>query len=59
MLELALRVDPRHPEPVYRQLEAHIRELVATGRLRPGQKLPATRELAEQLDRSRKTGIHA
>ena len=35
MLDLGFRADPGSPEPLHRQLEA-----------RPGQKLPATRELA-------------
>src|SRR5215831_18353012 len=40
---------------VYRQL----RESILDGRLRPGDGLPATRELARRLDVSRNTVIHA
>ncbi len=59
MLELAFRADSRQVEPVYRQLERHLRGLLSSGRLLPGEKLPATRELAQQLDLSRNTVIHA
>ncbi len=55
MLELAFRPDRRRDEPVYRQLAAYLRELVAAGRLGAGQKLPATRELAVALGLSRNT----
>jgi GntR family transcriptional regulator/MocR family aminotransferase len=55
MLELAFRPDRRRGAPLYRQLADHLRELVEAGRLRPGQKLPATRELAVSLGVSRTT----
>ncbi len=59
MLEIAFRPD-RRPEgrpgaPLYRQLADHLRELMQAGRLVPGQKLPATRELAISLGVSRTT----
>lgn len=59
MLELTFRPDPRREEPVYRQLALYLRGLVEQGRLVPGEKLPATRDLAEQLDLSRNTLTHA
>ena len=49
MLELAFQADRGSGEPVYRQLEAYLRGLVEAGRLSPGEKLPATRELANAL----------
>lgn len=55
MLELAFRPDRQSAEPVYRQLAGYLRELVEAGRLRAGQKLPATRELAGALGLSRNT----
>ncbi len=55
MLEIAFRPDRRRGEPLYRQLADHLRGLVEAGRLRPGQKLPATRELAISLGVSRTT----
>jgi GntR family transcriptional regulator len=36
-------------EPIYRQLSAQIREAVARGRLRAGEKLPSVRELSRRL----------
>ncbi|MEM7172404.1 MAG: PLP-dependent aminotransferase family protein [Pseudomonadota bacterium] len=41
--------------PLYRQLEASLRRLILDGALAPGQKLPSTRELAEDLSLSRIT----
>ena len=40
---------------MFRQLEAYLRALVEAGRLAPGTKLPATRELAASLGLSRST----
>jgi len=55
MIELAFRPDERAREPVYRQLSTHLETLIASGHLRPGEKLPATRELATSLGLSRNT----
>jgi len=55
VLEIAFQPDRSRREPVYRQLEGYLRELVAGGRLRPGERLPASRELAETLGLSRNT----
>lgn len=55
MLEFAFRPDPRGRDPVYRQLIGYIVELVEAGRLIPGERLPATRDLAVQLAMSRNT----
>ncbi len=41
--------------PIYRQLDASLRRLILSGTLGPGQKLPSTRELAEELGVSRIT----
>jgi GntR family transcriptional regulator/MocR family aminotransferase len=59
MLELTFRPDLRRQQPVYRQLADYLHALVEQGRLSPGEKLPATRDLAEQLDLSRNTVSHA
>jgi len=40
------RVDPRLPKPVYQQVVDGVREAVAKGLLREGDKLPSVRELA-------------
>ena len=36
-------------EPIYRQLAAQVREGVARGQLKPGEKLPSVRELSRKL----------
>ncbi|MBW2373942.1 MAG: PLP-dependent aminotransferase family protein, partial [Deltaproteobacteria bacterium] len=55
MLDLAFRADRARPEPVYRQLEDFLRELIATRRLASGERLPSTRDLARDLGLSRNT----
>jgi GntR family transcriptional regulator/MocR family aminotransferase len=55
VLELAFRPDRVRGAPLYRQLAGHVRTLVESGRLREGQKLPASRELASALGVSRNT----
>jgi GntR family transcriptional regulator len=42
-------IDARDPLPLYAQLERAIRVAVATGRLRPGERLPTVRQLAVDL----------
>ena len=59
MLDLAFRPERRSGEPLFRQLEAYLRDLVETGRLAPGEKLPATRELAASLGLGRNTVAQA
>ena len=41
--------------PIYQQIDAFLRRLILDGNLQPGQKLPSTRELAEELNVSRIT----
>ena len=36
-------------EPIYRQLATQVREGVARGRLKPGERLPSVRELSREL----------
>ncbi|MFQ5458939.1 MAG: PLP-dependent aminotransferase family protein, partial [Myxococcota bacterium] len=55
MLELAFIPDRASPVPVYRQLEETLRALIDRGRLSPGLKLPATRELSASLRLHRNT----
>lgn len=55
----SLALDPASPEPLYRQLYFAIRELILSGRLRPGARLPATRTLARDLGVSRNTVLAA
>jgi DNA-binding transcriptional regulator YhcF (GntR family) len=42
-------LDPTSPEPPFEQVKARVTELVATGELAPGDKLPTVRGLAQQL----------
>ncbi len=42
----AFNLDPHLPDPIYRQLMAQIRRLIAAGQLRPGDELPSVRALA-------------
>jgi GntR family transcriptional regulator len=42
-------IDPSDPLPIYAQLERAIRVTIATGRLRPGDRLPTVRQLAVDL----------
>lgn len=55
-LQLAgLGFDPKSSTPMYRQLYEFLRQAILEGRLRPGQRLPATRALAGELGISRNT----
>ena len=55
MLDLAFQPDRTQPTPVYRQVADHLRDLIALGRLKPGERLPPTRALATGLGIGRKT----
>ncbi len=45
--------------PLYMQIESKIADLIRSGMLRPGDKLPATRELSRQLHVHRNTVVQA
>ena len=45
-----LSLEPGSPTPLFEQLVAGIRAQVIDGSLRPGERLPAARELADSLD---------
>ena len=47
--EVPITVDPDSPEPPFEQIKRQVRELMDTGRLRAGDKLPTVRRLAESL----------
>ena len=42
-------IDPKHPTPVYVQLDQGIRAAIATGKLAAGDQLPTVRQLAVEL----------
>jgi GntR family transcriptional regulator / MocR family aminotransferase len=54
-----LHLDLRGPGPRYEQLARSIKSAIEAGRLRPGIRLPATRDLATQLGVSRNTVLTA
>jgi GntR family transcriptional regulator/MocR family aminotransferase len=41
--------------PLYRQISEHIRTAIGVGQLRPGDRLPSTRDLAAQFGAARGT----
>jgi GntR family transcriptional regulator / MocR family aminotransferase len=51
--ELLVRLDRSAREPLRAQLEASLREAIRGGRLRTGERLPSSRELARELGVSR------
>ena len=56
---LALSLDESRPFSLQQQLYTRLREDILMGRLRPGEKVPATRALAAQLAVSRTTAVVA
>jgi GntR family transcriptional regulator / MocR family aminotransferase len=55
----ALEVDRAGDAPVFRQIYLQLRSAILSGALRPGMKLPSTRELAVQLGVSRSAAVAA
>jgi GntR family transcriptional regulator len=45
----ALRIDPRDPRPIWRQIEESVQHLVARGALSTGALVPSVRDLAREL----------
>ena len=54
-MDLAIHLDRASTTPLYRQLIEEIRQGVLSGRLKPNQKLPSSRSLAQSLTVSRST----
>jgi len=52
---LPVKINSHGQEPIYRQISSQIVALIRSGRLTPGQQLPAERELALQLKVARGT----
>lgn len=50
-----LELDPSQPAPIYRQIYQRFRESISDGRLRPGNRVPAVRALAAELNLARGT----
>jgi len=51
--ELLLKLDRDGPEPMRAQLERELREAIRSGRLGPGERLPSSRAMAQELGVSR------
>lgn len=56
---LRIAVDRDLKEPLYQQVMAAIRDAIAGGDLTPGQRLPTTRDLADQIGVTRLTIVRA
>src|SRR5262244_1102986 len=54
-----ISINPSAPVPLYRQLYSEFRSAILTGRLKAGNNLPPTRELANELGISRNTVLIA
>ena len=48
-MSLVLTLDPNNPTPPYEQLRRQLADLIAAGRLGPGDRLPPLRQLAGDL----------
>jgi GntR family transcriptional regulator len=46
---LFIALSPQNPDPMYLQLTDQIKHAIATGELKPNEKLPSVRELSEAL----------
>ncbi len=56
---MLFRVDPSAAAPLFEQLAASVRSEIARGILRPGDRLPSAREVAESLDVNLHTVLRA
>lgn len=56
---MLFRIDPSSDAPLFAQLAASVRTDAAAGRLRPGDRLPAAREVAASLGINLHTVLHA
>ena len=59
IFELAIDLPPRGSGKLLRTLHQQLRTAIVNGRLQPGTRLPATRQLAAMLDVSRNTAVAA
>ncbi|WP_395638501.1 GntR family transcriptional regulator [Pseudolysinimonas sp.] len=56
---MLIRIDPASGDAIFDQLAAAVRTEIGRGALRPGDRLPAARELAASLDVNIHTVLHA
>jgi GntR family transcriptional regulator len=52
---MLIRIEPNSAIPVYRQIIDQVRYQIASGALRPGDRLPSVRDLARQLPANQNT----
>ncbi len=58
-MQFVLSLPAHSNQPVYKQVSEALRQAILTGRLRPGEKLPSTRDLADSANVSRFTVIRS
>lgn len=56
---MELKLDQHSQTPFYKQIEDQVRELIATKKLQPGDRLPAIRKLAQALSVNQNTVVKA
>ena len=56
---LAFQLDPRHKEPLYRQIYQRVKQAIMTGQLKRDSRVPSVRALASELGVARATGENA
>lgn len=56
---MLIRVDPDSPRPLFEQIAASVRAEVIAGRLVPGDRLPAARDLAQAVEVNVHTALRA
>lgn len=56
---MLFRIDPASPTPLFEQVAANVRAEVARGAAKPGDRLPAARDLAASLDINLHTVLRA
>ena len=58
-MKLNFPINPKSGVPIYVQIQNHIKHLIATGVLTPGQQLPTIRQLAVDITVNLNTVAHA
>lgn len=56
---MLLRIDTGSPRPIFEQVAASVRAEIAVGQIRPGERLPAAREVGDALGINAHTVLHA